>query len=165
MTYETVRQWCLKFGQTYANELRPRRPRCGDKWHLDEVVLTIRGKKYYLWRAVDQHGNVLDMRVAEPTQQTGSEKILSQAAQRGGICPTCDHYRQTGELWGCQARDSAWSRASAAEAAQQSGRELAPIHTVTRARKCGSSNLQAMPNAFFPPLVPSLDISSHADTV
>lgn len=38
MTYETVRQWCLTFGQTYANELRRRRPRCGDKWHLDEVV-------------------------------------------------------------------------------------------------------------------------------
>jgi transposase-like protein len=37
VTYETVRQWCLKFGQTYANELRRRRPRCGDKWHLDEV--------------------------------------------------------------------------------------------------------------------------------
>lgn len=40
VTYETVRQWCLKFGQTYANELRRRRPRCGDKWHLDEVFLT-----------------------------------------------------------------------------------------------------------------------------
>src|SRR6266704_5026009 len=44
VTYETVRQWCLKFGQPYANELRHRSPRCGDKWHIDEVVLTIRGK-------------------------------------------------------------------------------------------------------------------------
>jgi putative transposase len=67
VTYETVRQWCLKFGQTYANELRRRSPRCGDKWHLDEVFLTIRGERHYLWRAVDQEGNVLDMRVAEPT--------------------------------------------------------------------------------------------------
>ncbi len=41
----TVRQWCLKFGQSYANELRRRRPRCGDKWHLDEMVLTIRGEE------------------------------------------------------------------------------------------------------------------------
>ena len=48
LTSETVRQWCLKFGQTYANELRHRRPRCGDKWPMDEVVLTIRGKKYSL---------------------------------------------------------------------------------------------------------------------
>src|SRR5436305_3622036 len=61
VTYETVRQWCLKFGQSYANELRRRRPKCGDKWHMDEMVLTIRGKKHYLWRAVDQDGNVLDI--------------------------------------------------------------------------------------------------------
>ncbi len=63
VTYETVRQWCLKFGQSYANELRRRRPRCGDKWYMDEMVLTIRGKKHYLWRAVDQDGNVLDILV------------------------------------------------------------------------------------------------------
>src|SRR5438128_10117808 len=63
VTYETVRQWCLKFGQTYANKLRRRRPRYGDKWHMDEVVLTICGKKHYLWRAVDQDGNVLDILV------------------------------------------------------------------------------------------------------
>ena len=62
VTYETVRQWCLKFGQTYANELRHRHPRCGDKWHLDEVFLTIRGERHYLWRAVDQDGNVYDFR-------------------------------------------------------------------------------------------------------
>ncbi len=60
VTYETVRQWCLKFGQTYANDLRRRRARLGDKWHLDEVFLTINGKMQYLWRAVDQHGTVLE---------------------------------------------------------------------------------------------------------
>jgi len=63
VTYETVRQWCLKFGQMYANELRRRRPRCGDKWHLDEVLLKINGETHYLWRAVDQDGNVLDILV------------------------------------------------------------------------------------------------------
>ena len=61
VTYETVRQWCLKFGQTYANELHRRRSPCGDKWHLDEVFLTIRGERHYRWRAVDQDGNVLDI--------------------------------------------------------------------------------------------------------
>jgi putative transposase len=60
VTHETIRQWCLKFGQTYANELRKRRSLYGDTWHMDEVVLTIRGQKHSLWRAVDQHGNVLD---------------------------------------------------------------------------------------------------------
>src|SRR5258708_5976663 len=63
VTYETVRQWCLRFGQTYSNELRRHRPRCGDKWHMDEVFLTIRGERHSLWRAVDQQGNVLDILV------------------------------------------------------------------------------------------------------
>lgn len=61
VSYETVRQWCLKFGQTYANELRRRRPKTGDTWHMDEVYLKITGKTHYLWRAVDQYGNVLDI--------------------------------------------------------------------------------------------------------
>jgi putative transposase len=65
VTYETVRQWRLKFGQTSANEVRRCRHSMGDKWHLDEAFLTIRGERYSLWRAVDQDGNVLDIRVAE----------------------------------------------------------------------------------------------------
>src|ERR1700738_959059 len=63
VSHETVRQWCAKFAQTYANELRRRRPRPGDKWHLDEVYIKINGKCHYLWRAVDQDGNVLDILV------------------------------------------------------------------------------------------------------
>jgi putative transposase len=58
-----VRQWCAKFGQIYANALRRRRARPGDKWHLDEMFIKINGKTHYLWRAVDQHGNVLDILV------------------------------------------------------------------------------------------------------
>ena len=63
VTYETIRQWCAKFGPVYAAGLRRRQPRPGDKWHLDEVFLTINGRRYYLWRAVDQDGNVLDILV------------------------------------------------------------------------------------------------------
>jgi putative transposase len=61
VSHETIRQWCGKFGQTYANALRRRRPRPGDKWHLDEVFIKINGQRRYLWRAVDQHGAVLDI--------------------------------------------------------------------------------------------------------
>ncbi len=60
VTYETIRQWCLKFGQLFANDLR-RQARPGDKWHLEEVVLKIKGKLCYLWREVDQHWVVLDI--------------------------------------------------------------------------------------------------------
>src|SRR3712207_1070007 len=63
VSYETIRQWCLKFGQTIADELRRRRPRPGEKWHLDEVYLKINGRTHYLWRAVDQQGVVLDILV------------------------------------------------------------------------------------------------------
>ena len=63
VSYETVRQWSLKCGPTYANQLRPRRPQTGDQWHLDEVFLKINGKTAYLGRAVDQYGNVLDILV------------------------------------------------------------------------------------------------------
>jgi putative transposase len=71
VSYEAVRKWCRKFGQGYANQLRRRRPRPGDTWHLDEVFLTINGKRHYLWRAVDQDGHVLNRaeNSHQPTRQ------------------------------------------------------------------------------------------------
>ena len=63
VSHETIRKWCAKFGQNYANQLRQRRARPGDKWHLDEMFIKINGKTPYLWRAVDQHGAVLDILV------------------------------------------------------------------------------------------------------
>lgn len=63
LSYEAIREWCLKFGQTYAYGLRRRRPRSGDKWDLDEMFININGRDHYLWRAVDQDGNVLDILV------------------------------------------------------------------------------------------------------
>jgi putative transposase len=73
VTYEAIRQGCRKFGQPYANALRHRRPRPGDKWHLDEVFLTINGNRHYLWRAVDQEGNILDILV-QPRHDTAAAK-------------------------------------------------------------------------------------------
>jgi putative transposase len=64
VAYETSRQWGLKFGREFANRIRRRAPRHGNKWHLDEVVISIAGKKHWLWRAVDQEGFVLDVLVS-----------------------------------------------------------------------------------------------------
>src|SRR5438445_10478582 len=58
VTHETIRQWGLKFGREFANRMRQRAPCCGDKWHLDEVVISIARKKQWLWRAVYQDGSV-----------------------------------------------------------------------------------------------------------
>ena len=63
VSYETIRDWSLRFGRLFANALKRRRPRPGDKWFLDEVFVRIQGKLHYLWRAVDQDGHVLDILV------------------------------------------------------------------------------------------------------
>src|SRR5919108_4608146 len=76
VTYEAIRKWCLKFGQAYANQLRRQRPRPGDKWHLDEVFLTINGTRHYLWRAVDQFGYVLDILVQRRRNTAAAKKFF-----------------------------------------------------------------------------------------
>jgi putative transposase len=76
VTYETIRQWGRKFGQQYASQLRYRRPQPGDKWHLDEVFLTIRGTRHYLWRAVDQDGNVLDILARRRRDKHAAKKFF-----------------------------------------------------------------------------------------
>src|SRR6195256_3829889 len=69
VSHETIRAWCSKFGSSYAAGLRRRRARAGDKWHLDEVALKILGKRHWLWRAVDQQGDVLDILAQEGGDQ------------------------------------------------------------------------------------------------
>ena len=63
VSYETIRHWCQTFGLDYARQLRRRRGRLGDTWYLDEVFVTFHGRRQYLWRAVDQDGDVLDILV------------------------------------------------------------------------------------------------------
>lgn len=63
VSYESIREWGLRFGRLFANTFKRRRPQPGDKWFLDEVFIRIRGKVHYLWRAVDQEGHVLDILV------------------------------------------------------------------------------------------------------
>jgi putative pyridoxal-dependent aspartate 1-decarboxylase len=76
VSHETIRQWCGKFGQTYANALRRRRARPKDKRHLDEVFIKINGKTHYLWRAVDQHGTVLDILVTSRRDATAATRFF-----------------------------------------------------------------------------------------
>jgi putative transposase len=76
VTYETIREWCRKFGQDFAHQLRRRRPRPGDQWHLDEVFLTIKGARHYLWRAVDQDGHVLDILVQSRRNKIAAKKFF-----------------------------------------------------------------------------------------
>ena len=82
VTYETIRQWCAKFGPVYAAGLRRRQPRPGDKWHLDEVFLTINGRRHYLWRAVDQDGNVLDILVQSRRDAKAAKRFMAKLMKK-----------------------------------------------------------------------------------
>ena len=87
VTYEAIRQWCLKFAQTYANQLRRSRPKPADKWHLDEVVIKINGKQYYLWRAVDKNGQVLDILMQSRRNEKAANKFFRKLLKPQGFAP------------------------------------------------------------------------------
>jgi putative transposase len=82
VSHETVRQWALKFGQAFANQIRRRLPRAGDRWHLDEVAITIAGEKHWLWRAVDQDGVVLDVLVQSRRDKRAAKRLLRKLLKR-----------------------------------------------------------------------------------
>ena len=82
VSYESVREWGQRFGRLFANDLKRRRPRPGDKWHLDEVFIRIQGKQHYLWRAIDQDGHVLDILV-QSRRNTRAAKRFFRKLLRG----------------------------------------------------------------------------------
>src|SRR5918999_3978073 len=116
VSHESVRQWALKFGQAFANQIRRRLPRTGGKWHLDEVVVKIAGRKHWLWRAVDQDGLVLDILVQSRRDKRAAKRLLrkllkkqrrsprvlitdklaSYGAAKGEVMPSVEHRKHKG---------------------------------------------------------------------
>jgi putative transposase len=82
VSHETVRQWALKFGQSFASAIRRRLPSYDDKWHLDEVAIRIRGVTHWLWRAVDQTGLVLDVLVQSRRDKRAAKRLLRKLLKR-----------------------------------------------------------------------------------
>ena len=78
VTYETVRQWGKKFGKIFADQIRQRAPARGDKWHMDEVVVSIAGEQHWLWRAVDQNGFVLDVLVQRRRDAQAARRLMKR---------------------------------------------------------------------------------------
>ncbi|MEV7069072.1 IS6 family transposase [Streptomyces collinus] len=87
VSYETVRRWCGKFGQQYADALRRRQHRPGDKWHLDDVFIKINGEQRYQWRAVDQDGNVLDILVQNRRHKAAATRFFRRLMKKTGAVP------------------------------------------------------------------------------
>jgi transposase-like protein len=87
ISYETVRRWVRKFGPSIARRLRDRRPRPSDCWHLDEMVVRIAGKRIYLWRAVDDEGEVLDMLVQRRRDTRSALRLMRKLLRKQGFAP------------------------------------------------------------------------------
>ena len=88
ISYETVRRWFLKFGGPIARNLRRMRPTPSDYWHLDEMVIVIRGKQHWLWRAVDNEGEVLDFLVQPKRNARAALKLIRNLLKKQGWAPT-----------------------------------------------------------------------------
>src|SRR5450432_2764934 len=87
ISYETVRRWVTKFGPQLARELRNRRPRPTSRWHLDEMVVSIAGRNFWLWRAVDDEGEVLDLLVQRRRNRAAAVKLLRKLHKKKGLAP------------------------------------------------------------------------------
>src|SRR5580704_2175390 len=87
VSYETVRRWVLKFGPLFARELRNRRPRPTLRWHLDETAVMIAGTQFWLWRAVDDEGEVLDLLVQRRRDQGAAIKLMRNLLKKQGFAP------------------------------------------------------------------------------
>ena len=87
VSYETIRCWARKFGPDYARRLRRKAPSPDDVWHLDEVVVTIGGRKHWLWRAVDQDGYVLDEIVQTRRNTKAAKRLLTRLMKKQGCLP------------------------------------------------------------------------------
>ena len=86
-SYETVRRWVLKFGPAFARNLRRLRPRPTGRWHLDEIVVAIQGRRMYLWRAVDSEGEVLDLLVQSKRDTAAALRLMRKLLKKQGSAP------------------------------------------------------------------------------
>ena len=87
VSYEAVRLWCIKFGPEYARRLKRRQSRLGDTWYLDEVFVTIQGRRQYLWRAVDQDGDVIDILVQSRRDRRAAKRFFRKLLKHQGVTP------------------------------------------------------------------------------
>ena len=98
VTYEAIRQWCRTFGLDYARRLRRRRGRMGDTWYLDELFVKIQGRQQYLWRAVDEDGDTIDMLAQSRRNRRAALRFFRKLLLRTGLCPSTTDHRHTAQL-------------------------------------------------------------------
>src|SRR5690349_23645257 len=133
VSHETVRQWGLKFGQGFANKIRRRLPRPGDKWHLDEVEIRIAGEKHWLWRAVDREGTVLDVLVQSRRDKRAAKRLLRKLLKKQGRPPRVMVTDEPASYPAAKRELMPRGRAPPAQGPEQPGREFTPADPKARA--------------------------------
>jgi putative transposase len=130
VSYERIKRWGRKFGVAYTKRLRRKKPSGKDVWHLDEVVISIGGRKHWLWRTVDQDGYVLDEIVQTRRDTKGAKRLLIRRMKKQGLSPTA-------LIRGGQARCDACCRTSIAQRLEQPRREFSYAAAKTRTDDAG----------------------------
>ena len=132
VSHETICCWAEKFGREFSSRIRRRAPVRGDKWHLDEVVITIAGKKHWLWRAVDQDGFVLDILVQNHRDRGAARRLMRKLLMKSTKAPRVmitDKLKSYGR--GAQGHGPSF-RTSPTQGAEQSSGEFSSTDAATR---------------------------------
>ena len=149
VSYETVRRWVLKFGPLIARRLRQRRPQPSKRWHLDEMVVRIASRRMYLWRAVDDEGEILDMLVQRRRDTCAALRLMRKLLKKQGFAPkllVADKLRSYSSALSVGA-GALVCVGSAAGAKAHSGCGASSMRYRTR---CGSSSLLGQSSPSFP---------------
>jgi transposase-like protein len=157
VSYESVRRWALKFGPLFARELRRRRHRPTSRWHLDEMAVLIGGKQFWLWRAVDDEGEVLDLLVQRRRDKNAVVKLMRKLLKKQGFAPdvlVTDKLRSYGAAkaaLGLSARHEQGLR-----------KKIGPRIRISlcdgASARCSASNRQDQPSASSPLTLPSITL-------
>ena len=107
---ETIRRWVLKSAPLIARNLRQTRPQAHGRWHLGVMVISIAGRRMYLWRAVDGEGEVLELLVQSRRDKAAASRLLRKLLRRRFYADV-DRHRQAQIIWRCAARHRPFSTA------------------------------------------------------
>ena len=144
VSYETVRAWCHKFGRTYASRLRRRHGGFGDTFFLDEVFVKIRGKQHYLWRAVDQDGDVVDVLLQKRRNSVTAKKFFRRILRSSEASPRKMVTDKLGS-YGAARRDMGGSWIH--DTSQYSNNRAEQFHQPTGQRERGMRRFKSMGQA------------------
>jgi DDE domain len=145
VSYETVRRWVLKFGPLFARELRRRRPRPTARWHLDEMALMIAGTEFWLWRAVDDEGEVLDLLVQRRRDKVAAVKVMRKLLKKQRFARDVLGDGQAALL---RRGQGGVEFVGSSPAGLAQGREFPSTNTTAGAQDAALSNRRDQPNDF-----------------